>query len=108
MENIGAAIIGIVCLVIGILNRKGNISTLHAYHRNRVSEEDKIPFGKLVGLGTIIIGIALLIFSLLSYLATAQQNSLYLTIGYAIMGTGFVIGMGISFYAMIKYNKGIF
>ena len=108
MENIVTAILGIVCLVIGTLNRKGNISTLHSYHRNRVSEEDRIPFGKLVGLGTIIIGIALIVFSLLSYLATSAQDSFYLTIGYAVMGSGFVIGMGISFYAMFKYNKGIF
>ena len=108
MENIVTALFGIVCLVIGTLNRKGNISTLHSYHRNRVSEEDRIPFGKLIGLGTIIIGIALIAFSLFSYLATAKHDSFYLTVGYAVMGTGFVIGIGISFYAMFKYNKGIF
>jgi hypothetical protein len=50
------ALVGIVCIVLGISNMKGNISSLHSYHRSRVSEEDRIPFGKKVGLGTIIIG----------------------------------------------------
>ena len=36
MESIVTAIIGIVCIIIGISHRKGNISLLHSYHRNRV------------------------------------------------------------------------
>ena len=55
------AIVGIVCIVLGFSNRKGNINSLHSYHRERVSEEDRLPFGKAVGLGTIIIGVALIV-----------------------------------------------
>ena len=44
-----AIALGIVCILIGLSNRKGNIETLHSYHRSRVSEEDRIPFGKEVG-----------------------------------------------------------
>ena len=36
MEHLVTAIIGIICIVIGIMNRKGNVSMLHSYHRNRV------------------------------------------------------------------------
>ena len=61
-----ALIVGIICIVLGTLNMRGNISSIHSYHRHRVKEEDVIPFGKGVGLGTVIIGVAIIIFSVLS------------------------------------------
>ena len=81
---------------------------LHSYHIKRVSEEDKIPFGKMVGLGMIIIGIALIIMGVLTYLAVSLQNKTYSTIGQAVLIAGLASGLGITFYAMKKYNKGIF
>lgn len=108
MENIFSVILGVVCVIIGLSNRKGNISLLHSYHRKRVSEEDKLPFGKLVGLGTIIIGAALILMGVLSFLATSLQDRIFSIIGTVILIVGLVSGLGISFYAMIKYNKGIF
>ena len=108
MESIVSAIIGVVCIIIGISNRKGNISSLHSYHRKRVSEEDRLPFGKMVGLGMMIIGIALILMGGLSFMATVLQESLYSIIGTVTLMVGIVAGLGISFYAMIKYNKGIF
>ena len=50
-EFIITLLLGIVCIVLGTLNMKGNISTLHWYHRKRVAEENRLPFGRLVGLG---------------------------------------------------------
>ena len=108
MESIVSAIIGVVCIIIGISNRKGNISMLHSYHRSKVSEADILPFGKLVGLGTIIIGISLILMGALSFLASSLQENAYMIIGYAILIAGLVVGSGIMFYAMVKYNKGIF
>ncbi len=108
MDSIISAIIGVVCIIIGISNRKGNISLLHSYHRKRVSEEDRLPFGKMVGLGMIIIGIALIIMGVLSFIANSLQESIYSIIGTVILIVGLAVGSGISFYAMIKYNKGIF
>ena len=43
-----AFLVGLLCIGLGISHRKGKISSLHSYHRNRVSEEDRIPFGKMV------------------------------------------------------------
>lgn len=108
MDSIISAIIGVVCIIIGTSNRKGNISLLHSYHRKRVSEEDRLPFGKMVGLGMIIIGIALIIMGVLSFIANSLQESIYSIIGTVILIVGLAVGSGISFYAMIKYNKGIF
>ena len=103
-----AFLVGVVCIVLGILNMRGNISTLHSYHRHRVSEEDRIPFGKQVGIGTIIIGIGIIIFSVLSTVTLYTENNIFILIGTAVLIVGIVAGLIISFKAMIKYNKGIF
>ena len=103
-----SALVGVLCIVLGFSHRKGNISSLHSYHRNRVSEEDRIPFGKKVGLGTIIIGIGVVLFSALSAIDLYTETEIYTLIGTGVMIVSIVIGSGISFYAMKKYNKGIF
>ena len=102
MESIVTLALGSICIVIGLSNCKGNISTLHSYHRNRVAEEDILPFGKLVGLGTIIIGISLIIASIITLTINSE---LIINI---ILTIGFIVGMGLNLYAIIKYNKGLF
>ena len=106
--NIVTFLVGVVCIVLGISNMRGNISTLHSYHRHRVSEEDRIPFGKQVGLGTMVIGVGIIIFSVLSTVTLYTENNIFILIGTAVLNVGIVAGLIISFKAMIKYNKGIF
>ncbi|MBE6622947.1 MAG: hypothetical protein E7621_01970 [Ruminococcaceae bacterium] len=108
IEYIFSSLVGVLCIVLGISNMKGNISSLHFYHRHRVTEEDRIPFGKMVGIGTVIIGCGIIINSVLSTVSLYTENPVFLTVGTVILIAGFVVGIGISFYAMIKYNKGIF
>lgn len=108
MEGIVFAVVGVICILIGISNRKGNISLLHSYHRKRVSEEDRLPFGKLVGLGMIVIGAALILAGVLTYLAGSLQADVWAVVSEVVLIAGLVIGLGISFYAMKKYNGGIF
>ena len=103
-----SALVGIVCIVLGASNCKGNISSLHSYHRQRVSEEDRIPFGRMVGFGTIIIGVAIIVFSGLSAVTLYTDNEIFTLIGTVILISGIIVGLVISFKAMIKYNKGIF
>ena len=103
-----SALVGVVCIAIGISNRRGNISSLHSYHTKRVSEEDRIPFGKQVGLGTILIGVAIVLYSILSAVAVYTDAAVYGTVGTAVMVAGLVIGLAITLHAMFKYNKGIF
>ena len=57
MENIIMLILGVFISVVGIVNIKGNISTIHSYNRRKVKEEDIPKHGKTVGTGTLIIGI---------------------------------------------------
>ena len=103
-----AFLVGVICIVLGISNMRGNISSLHSYHRSRVSEEDKLPFGKQVGLGIVIVGIGIIIFSILSVVTLYTDNNLFTLVGTAILIIGIIVGLVISFKAMIKYNKGIF
>lgn len=106
--NIITFVVGFICIVLGISNMKGNISSLHSYHRNNVSEEDRIPFGKQVGSGTIIIGISIIIFNVMSAVTLYTENNIYTIVGTAVLLIGIIAGLIISFKAMIKYNKGIF
>ena len=102
------SLLGALIIAIGIVNMKGNISSIHWYHRKRVREEDKKPFGKMVGLGTLIIGVAMIQFGVLSFVSNRTENLLYGIVGTALLLFGFVVGLSLSFWAMIKYNKGIF
>lgn len=105
---ITTAVLGIVLCVLGSMNMKGNISSLHWYHRQRVTEEDRKPFGKLVGLGTLMIGVAMILFGILFWIYEATMMEIWVIVGTVILGVGIVTGLGLSFYAMIIYNKGIF
>ncbi len=107
-ENIVTFLVGVVCIVLGISNMRGNISSLHSYHRHRVSEENRIPFGKQVGLGTIIVGIGIIVFSVLSYVTLYTENNFFILVGTAFLIIGIILGLVMCFLAMIKYNKGIF
>ena len=102
------AIVGLICIFIGISNARGNISMLHSYHTHRVSEEDKPRFGKLVGIGMIIFGIAMIAAGALITASIMLSMSMLSTVGYAVMISCMVVGLGLIFYALIKYNKGIF
>ena len=108
MGFIGSFLVGAVCVVLGISNMRGNISTLHSYHRNRVSEEDRIPFGKKVGLGTIIIGCGIMAYSVLAAITLLTDHQIFISIGNVVMIASVVVGLGIAFWAMKKYNKGVF
>jgi len=101
-------LVGVLCVGLGISNMRGNISSLHSYHTHRVSEEDRIPFGKQVGLGTVLVGIGILLFSILSAVTLYTENDVFALVGTALLLIGIIVGLIISCKAMIKYNKGIF
>ena len=100
--------LGILISVLGIINMTGNISSLHWYHRQRVTEEDRKPFGRLVGLGTLIIGVAIIVFGTFTFIYEKTQIGIWAVIGASELIAGIVSGLVLSIYAMIKYNKGVF
>ncbi len=101
MEEIILLILGVFISVIGIINMTGNISTIHSYNRSKVTEEDAPKYGIAVGLGTLIIGVSLIVdfvLVLLDLLAVV----LFVLIPAIVVGVAFIL------YAQFKYNKGIF
>lgn len=107
-KTIVPGIIGVMIIVIGIINMTGNISTVHWYHRSRVKEEDRLPFGRMVGLGTIIAGFALIINACLEYAALKTGNGSLDFYGGLVLVAGLISGFIIIVIAMFRYNKGIF
>ena len=101
-------VVGVICIVLGISNMRGNISTLHSYHRARVSEEDRLPFGRLCGLGTVIIGIGVILMGISTLLATILETEIISLVGTSVLIISIILGCALSFYAMKKYNGGIF
>ncbi len=108
ITNIPVLILGVIVSALGIINMTGNINSLHSYHRHRVKEEDRLPFGRMVGGGTLMVGVGMIVFSVLMmiYDATAAEPLVWL--GVAALLLCIIVGFAISFWGMIKYNKGIF
>ena len=104
----GPILLGIFLCVLGRFNMKGDISSVHRYHRARLTVEDKAPFGRLVGSGTLIIGLSTIALGCLSFLAEITQIEIFTVIGSVIVVIGILIGLAMCLYAMFKYNKGIF
>ena len=93
--------IGLIFIIIGIFNMKGNISLLHSYHRKRVKKEDILPFGKKVGTGIILIGSTIIVAGIFELLLKDS----FQCITNMILIIGFISGFIFIFYAMFKYNK---
>ena len=101
-------ILGVAIIVMGVLNTRGNISTMHAHHRRRVSEENRLPFGKMVGAGTIVIGVSLFLNGVLRAVTYFTKILVFSKVGTGVVIVGLLVGCTIMFTPMFKYNKGIF
>ncbi len=100
--------LGILISVLGVINMTGNISSIHSYHRHRVTQENIKPFGKLVGLGTLIIGLSMIVFGILFFIFEQTGIEALAVIAAAQLVVSLIVGTLVSFYAMKKYNGGIF
>ena len=99
-ENIIMLILGVFISVVGIVNINGNVSTIHSYNRRRVKEEDVPKYGKVVGTGTLIIGISIVLGFVVSF--WSEEIMGYIILPSVIVGLGFIL------YGQFRYNKGIF
>ena len=105
---ITTVLVGVILAVFGIIHMTGNVSLLHSYHRERVRKEDEKPLGLRVGIGLIIISLAIIAFGVLSFLAERREQPLLAGIATGVMVAGLVIALPIILLAIKKYNKGIF
>ncbi len=93
--------LGLVLLILGVANYKGNISSVHWYNRRKVSEADIPKYGKCIGTGTIIFGITLFVTAILEVMLRDPIVEIVLLIGFAV-------GLVFMLYGQFKYNKGLF
>ena len=94
-------LLGAVIAMLGISNIRGNISSIHWYNRRKVSENDIPKYGKCMGIGSVIVGLSLIIPAALEF---AFQSDLF---DYIVL-IGCIVGVVVMVYGQIKYNKGIF
>lgn len=101
MGYIFLLIFGICIIILGIFNFRGNISTIHWYNRLKITKENTKKYGKTMGMGTLIIGICMVITAILQMIFN-NENIWYITV------VGIVVGLIFMIYGQLKYNKGIF
>ena len=100
MDYIAMLILGVFISALGIVNIMGNISTIHAYNRRKVREEDVPKYGKAVGTGTLIIGASFVVGFAVSFISELLMAIIILP--------AVVVGLGFILYGQFKYNHGIF
>lgn len=100
-KTIALLIIGGILTLLGIINMKGNISTIHWYNRRKVKEQDIPKYGKCMGVGSVIMGVALIVSAILEFPFKSNLSD------YLIL-CGCFAGFAVMLYGQFKYNKGIF
>lgn len=98
MDHIVQLLLGILISVIGLVNISGNISTIHSYNRKRVREEDVPHYGRIVGSGTLIIGIGLIA----AYVLNITNSSV--SEDWALI-PALILGVILIGYGQLKYNN---
>lgn len=100
MENFVILFIGVIVIVLGVVIAFGHIEIIHSYHRARITEETRKPYGKVVGFGSVVLGVGIALDGLISLLI---EDFPPITV---IIGS--IVGVAIILYGQFKYNKGIF
>ncbi|RKJ41449.1 hypothetical protein D7X94_03940 [Acutalibacter sp. 1XD8-33] len=101
MKYLPLLTMGLLIALVSVPNLRGNPATVHRYNRRRVAPEDVPYYGKAMGLGTLIIGLSIVLTALL--LMLFQVEALF-----CLILAGIAVGGGFILYAQFKYNKGIF
>ena len=93
--------LGTILTVLGIFNMCGNIGSIHWYNRRKVTKENQKAYCMVVGLGTLIIGVCLIVAGIVQALIGIEPSAV-------IMVIGILVGLTLILYAQFKYNRGIF
>ncbi len=100
-QTLPLCVLGVMLIALGIFNMKGNIASIHWYNRRRVSQQDQLPYCRLMGLGTLLIGAGITVSGVVQIFWGTEVAS-------ALTVAGIIVGCGLMLYAQFKYNKGIF
>ncbi len=100
-EWIAMIVLGLLLILMGILNLRGDLSSIHWYNRRKVAAEHRSAYGRCMGAGSAAIGGGLLLTGLLQ-LARPMEA------WYWIALLGVILGLGLMLYGQFRYNRGIF
>ena len=98
LEQLG---LGAIIAALGIFNLRGNIASIHWYNRRKVTKENQLPYCRCVGLGTLIVGLSMIISGIVQAFVGIEAGGIIIIVG-------FMVGLSLIVYAQFKYNKGIF
>ena len=94
-------VLGVFCVILGSFNIKGNIASIHWYNRRKVTKESQLPYCRLVGFGTVLIGLGMILSAVIQVLINIEAGAM-VTVFFLLIGLSMIV------YAQIKYNRGIF
>ena len=100
MENFVILFIGVIVIVLGVVIAFGHIEIIHSYNRARITEETRKPYGKLVGIGSVVLGGGI---TSDGFISLFVEDFPPITV---IIGS--IVGVAIILYGQFKYNKGVF
>ena len=100
-EYLAMILLGLLLVGLGICNLRGNLATIHWYHRRNVSEEERGAYGRWMGASTVIIGVSLGLTGCLQMISERE-------VWFYLLLLGIIVGLGGILYAQVRYNKGIF
>lgn len=94
-------VLGVICVILGSFNIKGNIASIHWYNRRKVTKENQLSYCRLVGFGTVLIGVGMILSAVIQVLINIETGAI-VTVIFLLIGLSLIV------YAQIKYNRGIF
>ena len=100
-DYIFPVLLGCVFIVMGVFNCMGNVASIHWYNRRKVAKQNQKAYSRIMGVGTIIIGVGVALAGVMQAFADSQVME-YIMAGSVIVGLAFMM------YAQFRYNKGIF
>ncbi|MBQ2865758.1 MAG: helix-turn-helix transcriptional regulator [Clostridia bacterium] len=100
-ESLVQLALGVICVLLGIFNMRGNISSIHWYNRRKVTKENQKAYCTFIGLGTLTVGAAVIAGAVVQALGHMAASGL-------LIGVGVLVGLIFILYAQFKYNRGLF
>ena len=101
MKYISLLFFGLILIFVGIINIKGDISTVHWYNRARVTKADAPKYGRAMGSGILIVGASIALTAILQMIFDLEPL-------FWIAAAGTAAGAAVILFAQFKYNRGIF
>ncbi len=94
-------LLGCIFIVMGVFNCMGNVASIHWYNRRKVAKENQKAYSRIMGIGTIILGVGVVLAGVMQAFVDSQIMEY-------IMAASVIVGLAFMLYAQFRYNKGIF